>query len=85
MKNLFCVGLTAKSDSSKTETKTFFGSLGSQETNPKVLSTPPSALSTSYPFSFTIETGPWGMAVDDFELIQFEEEGSYNWIRANLI
>ena len=81
---ILCTGLTAKSDSSKTETKTFFGSIGSQETNPKVLSTPPSALSTSYPFSFTLETGPWGMAVNDFELIQFEEEGSYNWIRAEV-
>ena len=36
---ILCTGLTAKSDRSKTETKTFLGSIGSQETNAKVLST----------------------------------------------
>ena len=59
----------------------FISFLGSKVTEPRVLSSVPFALPLSYPFSFTIKTGPWPLAVTELKLVDYDEELAYDWIQ----
>jgi hypothetical protein len=59
----------------------FISFLGSKVTGPRVLSSVPFALPLSYPFSFSIKTGPWPLALTELQLVDYDEELAYDWIQ----
>ena len=64
--------------------KTFISSLGERTGIPKVLTSPPSALSTSYPFDFDLRTGPWYQAINHLVMGDAEQESLHTWMTIKL-
>jgi hypothetical protein len=59
----------------------FISFLGSKVSHPRVLSSVPSTLPLSYPFSLTIKTGPWPLFTTGLKVVGFDQELAYNWIQ----
>ena len=59
----------------------FISFLGSKVSQPRLLSSAPLALPLSYPFSFSIKTGPWPLIAEELKVISYEEEFGYDWIQ----
>ena len=58
--------------------------LGDYLSEPSVLKGPPAKVDSSYPFSFSIETGPWLDGERKFVIADYEDESSYHWITTSV-